>query len=139
MKISTDLVSGDHQMLPVHTSIELTPSPLPPPQKESSFHSSLLAKIPPRQPAGLFAPSEAGDTTDANSSDTDNGLDADEDGIPYSVESSADSTGNIIFQIKQCCNAGSAFIIMKARLFFFLSANGTVASSAFTTLSQKKL
>ena len=87
-------------MLPMHTSIELAPGSSPPAQKESSFQSSFLAKVPPKQPAGLFAPSEAGDTTDADSSDSDNGLNTNVNGNgngnPFSVESSADSIGNVI-------------------------------------------
>ena len=81
-------------MLPLHNAIELTPSPSPPPVKDSGFHSSFLVKVPPRQQQGLFAPSECGDTTDSDSSDSGDNLEQQEDGSCLSVEDSADSIGD---------------------------------------------
>lgn len=71
------------------------PSPMAPTAKDDlSFHSSCFVKVPPRRQQGLFAPSECGDSTEADSSDSDGGEGQPEGQCPLAVEASADSIGS---------------------------------------------
>lgn len=80
------------------TAVELTPS-LPPPKLtfEPSSSSSLHIKLPPRRQQGLFAPSEYGDSTDAESSSS-SGNEQEDAAIPLEVEASANSIGESFLQ-----------------------------------------
>lgn len=88
--------SGDHSLLPVHNEIELIPSQPPSPAaKPAHFHGGYLAKVQTTHSPNLFAPSEAGDITDAESP-----FDSDDDDAgpseavnSFAVERSAESVG----------------------------------------------